>query len=135
MKYLLDTNICIYVINNRPPQVIARFREKALSSVAVSALTVSELAFGAAKSGSQRNLETLEKFLAPVDILPFDEACAWQYGQVRAHLSRIGTPIGSIDQLIAAHALALDAVLVTNNVREFQRVPSLRIENWAEPSS
>lgn len=135
MKYMLDTNICIYVINNRPPQVIASFREKALSSVAVSALTVSELAFGAAKSGSQRNLETLEKFLAPVDILPFDEACAWQYGQVRAHLSRIGTPIGSIDELIAAHALALDAVLVTNNVREFQRVPGLRIENWAEPSS
>ena len=135
MKYLLDTNICIYVINNRPPQVLARFREQALSSVAVSALTVSELAFGAAKSGSQRNLATLEKFLAPVDILPFDEACAWQYGRLRAHLSRIGTPIGSIDQLIAAHALALDAVLVTNNVREFQPVPGLRIENWAETSS
>lgn len=134
MKYLLDTNICIYVINNRPPHVIQRFRRQALSSVAVSALTVSELAFGTAKSGSQRNLATLEKFLAPIDILPFDESCAWQYGQLRAHLNRNGTPIGSIDQLIAAHALAIDAILVTNNTREFQRVPGLRLENWAEAS-
>ncbi len=90
-----------------------------------------ELHFGVAKSGSTRNLRALEKFLAPLDVLPFDEAAMRKYGKVRAHLERKGTPIGALDTLIAAHALALDVVLVTNNLREFKRVPGLRLENWA----
>ncbi len=132
MKYLLDTDICIYLIKVNPPQVLQRFRQYAVGDIGVSALTASELAFGVAKSGSERNRAALQKFLAPLEIVAYDEACAWHYASLRAHLARQGTPIGAIDQLIAAQALALDVPLVTNNVREFVRVPGLRVENWAE---
>lgn len=132
MKYLLDTNICIYLINTRPEHVLQRFRRHAASEVGISAITVGELASGVAKSGSERHLGTLERFLAPLEVVPFDDACAWHYGRLRAALARVGTPIGAMDQLIAAHALSLDLTLVTHNTREFQRVPGLRVENWAE---
>jgi tRNA(fMet)-specific endonuclease VapC len=87
-----------------------------------------------AKSGSARNHEALQLFLAPLVILPFDEAAAWAYGQLRADLERLGTPIGSMDTLIAAHAISQQALLVTNNTREFARVPGLRLDNWAQPA-
>ena len=127
---LLDTNICIHVINQRPAQVLARLREHALGSIGVSSVTACELAFGVAKTGSQRNERALQMFLAPIEVLLFDEAVVWHYGRLRAELERLGQPIGAMDTMIAAHALALDAVLVTNNTREFSRVPALRLENW-----
>ena len=130
MKYLFDTNICIYVINARPPQVLERFRREAVGDIGISAITAAELAYGVAKSGSARNRSALEKFLAPLDIAPFDGEAFWRYGAIRASLERRGQPIGSLDTLIAAHALALDVALVTNNASEFSRVEGLRIDNW-----
>lgn len=131
-RYLLDTNICIYIINRRPPEVVLRFDGLSFGDVAVSSITVAELDYGAAKSGSERNRAALQKFLAPLEVLPFDDEATRHYGSLRACLERLGTPIGPLDMLIAAHALALDCVLVTNNVREFSRVPMLRLENWVD---
>ncbi|WP_228257895.1 type II toxin-antitoxin system tRNA(fMet)-specific endonuclease VapC [Pseudoxanthomonas winnipegensis] len=128
--YLLDTNICIYIINRRPPRVFEHFAGLQIGQVAISSITGAELDYGVAKSGSQRNRQALDKFLAPLDVLSFDEAAMRRYGALRSGLERQGTPIGAMDQLIAAHALALDAVLVSNNLREFERVPGLRLENW-----
>ena len=130
MKYLLDTNICIYIINQRPPHVLERFRQEAIGDVGISSITAAELAFGVAKSGSERNHRALEKFLAPLEIASFAEAASWCYGTLRAGLERVGQPIGSLDTLIAAHALALRVTLVTNNVSEFTRVQGLKLENW-----
>lgn len=129
---LLDTNICIYIINTRPQAVLARFHQYRLGDIGVSSVVAAELAFGVAKRGSLRNREALEMFLAPLDIMPFDEAAVWAYGDLRADLERRGQPIGSLDTMIAAHALSLGATLVTNNTREFSRVPGLQLENWAD---
>ncbi len=131
MKYLLDTNICIYIINERPPAVLQRFLRHRLGELGVSAITASELAFGVAKSASKKNLAALEKFLAPLEVRAFGPDASWRYGLLRAALEARGQPIGALDTLIAAHALALDATLVTNDVTEFSRVPGLRLENWA----
>ena len=127
---LLDTNICIYIINMRPPEVLARFREYRLGEIGVCSVVVAELAYGVAKSQSARNRSALEMFLAPLEVLPFDQAAVWAYGELRASLEREGQPIGALNTMIAAHALSLDAPLVTNNTREFARVPGLRLENW-----
>lgn len=128
--FLLDTNICIYLINQKPAHVIERFKQHQLGDIAISSITAAELAFGVEKSGSVRNQQALEKFFAPLEILPFDESCIGHYAKLRHHLQRQGTPIGSLDMLIAAHALAIDAILVTNNIGEFARVQQLRVENW-----
>ena len=127
---LLDTNICIYIINMRPPEVLARFREYRLGEIGVCSVVAAELAYGVTKSRSARNRSALEMFLAPLEVLPFDEAAVWAYGDLRASLEREGQPIGALDTMIAAHALSLDAPLVTHNTREFARVPGLRLENW-----
>lgn len=132
MIYLLDTDICIYVINARPAKVLARFRQERLGAIGISSVTAAELAYGVTKSGSERNRRALEMFLAPLEILPFDASAIWQYGELRTELERRGQPIGTLDTMIAAHALALNTVMVTNNIREFSRVPGLRLENWAE---
>ncbi|WP_326533225.1 type II toxin-antitoxin system tRNA(fMet)-specific endonuclease VapC [Pseudorhodoferax sp.] len=129
-RYLLDTNTCIYIINRRPPGVFTRFEALAVGELGISSITGAELAFGVDKSGSARNRQALDKFLAPLEICAFDEAAMRQYGAVRSLLERQGRPIGALDTLIAAHALALGCVLVTNNVREFQRVPGLALDNW-----
>jgi len=131
MRYMLDTNICIYVINARPPAVLERFRREQLGNIGVSSVTAAELAFGVAKSGSSRNREALEMFLAPLEVLPFDDSVIWQYADLRAALERRGEPIGALDTMIAAHAMASNAILVTNNTREFARVSGLNLENWA----
>lgn len=128
---LLDTNICIYIINTRPPEVLAHFRRYRLGEVGLSSVVAAELAYGVAKSGSERNRQALEMFLAPLEIAPFDEPAVWAYGALRAELERQGKPIGALDTMIAAHALSLNAVLVTSNTREFSRVNGLRLENWA----
>lgn len=131
MKYLLDTNICIYLINERPRGVLARFRRHAVGDIGVSTVTVSELAWGVAKTGSARNRTALDAFLMPLEIAAYDLAAAMRYGEVRAELAKRGRPIGPLDTMIAAHALSLVATLVTNNLREFSRVPNLSVENWA----
>lgn len=127
---LLDTNICIYIINAKPPAVLDRFKNYRLGEIGLCSVVAAELAFGVAKSGSARNRQALEMFLAPLTLLPFDERAAWAYGDLRAELERRGTPIGSLDTMIAAHALSQQATLVTNNSREFAQVPSLHLENW-----
>jgi tRNA(fMet)-specific endonuclease VapC len=127
---LLDTNICIYIINAKPPAVLERFKQYRLGDIGLCSVVAAELAFGVAKSGSARNRQALEMFLAPLTILPFDEAAVWAYGDLRADLERRGTPIGSLDTMIAAHALCMQAMLVTNNTREFAKVPGLQLGNW-----
>jgi tRNA(fMet)-specific endonuclease VapC len=128
---LLDTNICIYIINSRPPEVLAHFHRYRLGDIGVSSVVAAELAYGVAKSRSVRNRAALEMFLSPFEIMPFDEQAVWAYGDLRADLERQGKSIGSLDTMIAAHALSLGATLVTNNLREFERVPGLQLENWA----
>lgn len=127
---LLDTNTCIYIINNRPPNVLEKFRKYKAGEVGISSIAASELAYGVAKSGSLKNRKALEMFLAPLQILPFDSQCLWFYADLRASLEKQGLSIGPMDTLIAAHALSMEGTLVTNNVKEFVRVPKLKLENW-----
>lgn len=132
MRFLLDTNICIYLIRRQPVEVIREMSKQPIGDVGVSSVTVGELQYGVAKSAHvDRNRAALEQFLAPLVIEDFDATAAVYYGVIRAFLERQGTPIGSLDTLIAAHALSLDVALVTNNEREFGRVPDLRVVNWA----
>ena len=131
MSYLLDTDICIYIINSRPEKVLHRFRKERIGNIGISSITAAELAFGVMKSGSERNKMALEMFFAPLEIFSFDESVIWQYGKLRAALEKHGQPIGALDTMIAAHALALNAILVTNNTREFCKVDGLHYENWA----
>lgn len=130
MSYLLDTNICIYIINKNPLHVLKKFHQHRMGDIAISSVTAAELAFGVEKSGSVRNRQILEKFFAPLEILPFDAECIWQYAKLRNQLQQQGQVIGALDMMIAAHALALNATLVTNNTREFERVIGLNLENW-----
>jgi tRNA(fMet)-specific endonuclease VapC len=132
MRYMLDTDICIYTINERPAAVLRAFREFHDAGLGVSSVTAAELHFGVARSGSQRNLEALKRFLATLEIAAFDAKAAEVCGPLRAWLASQGTPIGPYDTLIAAHAQALGVTLVTNHTREFGRVPGLRVVNWAE---
>lgn len=131
MRYMLDTDICIYTINQRPSQLLDAFLRHEADGLGISSITAAELHFGVARTGSSRNLKALHKFLAPLEIAPFDLAAAEVFGQVRAWLTAQGTPIGPYDTQIAAHAQALGVTLVTNNTREFARVPGLQLENWA----
>ncbi len=132
---LLNTNICIYIINAKPPVVLERFKRYRMGEIGLCSVVAAELAFGVAKSGSARNRQALAMFLAPLTVLPFDDAAVWAYGDLRADLERRGTPIGSLDTMIAAHALSQQALLVTNNTREFSKVPGLQLDNWVEASS
>ena len=133
MKYMLDTNICIYVMKNRPERVLERFRKELDRGICISSITLAELEYGMKHSSNPvKNEQSLLKFLLPLSILPFGQAAASAYGEIRAYLQRKGTPIGPLDMLIAAHARAENMILVTNNVREFERVPGLELENWAE---
>ncbi len=133
MKLLLDTNICIYVIKRRPAAVRVRFEEHEVGDVGLSSVTLSELSYGVAKSRAEdRNREALERFLAPLEIVDYGPAAAAAYGTIRAQLERRGEPIGAMDLMIAAHAMSLGVTLVTNNLREFERVEGLTVENWVE---
>ena len=131
MKYLLDTNICIYLIKQKPLQILQKFEAQQVGDVAVSAITVAELQFGVRKSQfPKRNQRALDQFLIPLVIVEFDYQASMIYGKIRAELEAQGTPIGALDTLIAAHALSLDSTMVTNNVKEFSRVPHLKVVNW-----
>ena len=133
MEYLLDTNICIYIIKKKPSIVLKRFKEFPLGSIGISTITVAELQFGIRKSSSpERNLEALNQFIIPLEIIDFDFSATIEYGLIRAKLEKQGTPIGPLDTLIGAHAKSLNLTLVTNNEREFNRIPDLKIENWTK---
>ena len=133
MSYLLDTNICIYLMNGRFPNVEARLFTLAPSDVNLSSIVVSELMFGAANSQHlTRNRQTLDVFLSGFTILPYGEKEAVAYGDIRAKLKQQGTPIGAADTFIAAHAKANELILVTNNTKQFQHVPGLQVENWLD---
>ena len=133
MKYLIDTNICIYIMNKRPIEVIHKFKQFDVDEICVSTITVSELQYGVVKSKNRRlNKQRVEEFLAPFEIIPYDEIAANMYGDIRYQLEKRGEPIGSLDLLIAAHAMSGNFVLITNNEKEFKRVKNLKIENWAK---
>jgi len=132
MKYLLDTNICIYVIKQKPENVLINLQSKMNDGVAISTITLAELMYGVEASAyPEKNAVALNQFLSIIDILPFDDEAAVEYGKICAALRRQGTPIGVMDMLIAAHAKAKGLIIVTNNVSEFERVEGLRLENWA----
>lgn len=133
MTYMLDTNICIYAMKKKPEKVLRRFREEMDGGLCISSITLAELEYGMKHSSDPvKNEQALLRFLAPLSILPFGASAASEYGEIRTYLQSRGTPIGPLDMLIAGHARAERLTLVTNNVREFERVPDLEIENWAE---
>lgn len=133
IRFLLDTSICIELIRGRAPAAVGRLRRRKIGTVGISAITLAELRCGVAKSRDpERNTVALAHFCAPLEICAFDHEAAATYGDIRADLERAGTPIGPLDTLIAAHAVALKATVVTNNEREFRRVHGLRVENWTK---
>ena len=128
--YLLDTNICVYVIRQRPEAVFRRLSGAAGEQVAVSVITAFELEVGASRAHGKQYSEAVRKFLAEIAVLPLEDSARHAYARLRVDLERRGEVIGAHDMLIAAHALASEATLVTNNEKEFRRVRGLRIENW-----
>lgn len=131
MKLMLDTNICIYIIKQQPVAVLKRFLEYQIGDIGISSITLSELRYGVAKSTHQdKNTKALDEFITPLEVVSFDEEAAHIYGDIRAALEKAGTPIGAMDMLIAAHAVSLGIPLVTNNTREFVRIPTLNIIDW-----
>ena len=131
MKYMLDTNICIYIIKKKPLQVINRLTNIEISDIGISSITLSELEYGVEKSQKkEQNKLALTQFLTPFEIKTYNENSAQSYGKIRSELEKRGAPIGPLDLLIAAHAISLGSILVTNNEKEFQRVPGLIVENW-----
>lgn len=130
-KFLLDTNICIYIIKKNPESVIQRLTSHNIQECAISSITYAELIYGAEKSSNpEKNHRTVEKFIVPFEILPWDNNCAKFYGEIRTYLEKRGEPIGILDEMIAAHALSEGVTLVTNNEKHFKRVPELNFENW-----
>jgi tRNA(fMet)-specific endonuclease VapC len=131
VKVLLDTNICIYIIRQHPTSVINKFASFSVGDIGISVMTLAELEYGASKSSQPvRNRKALEQFVSPLEVAVFDRRATVFYGRIRALLEKKGRLIGSMDLLIAAHALSLGVPLVTNNVKEFKRVSGLRVENW-----
>lgn len=132
MRFLLDTDICIYVLRDRPQSVLKRLQRTSPDAAGISVVTYLELTYGAWKSAHvEKNLANLQRLREVVQVVPIGEDSAEAYGGIRSSLERKGTSIGALDLLIAAHALSLGVTLVTNNVREFSRVDGLKIENWA----
>lgn len=131
MKYMLDTNICIFIIKRRPEHVLHKFMEQEPGNITISAITYAELLHGVEKSqAKERNRIALTMFLAEIPVIPFDDLVAQEYGIIIADLQKKGTQIGPMDTLIAAHAKSLNMILVTNNTREFARVDGLALEDW-----
>ena len=131
MKFLLDTNTCIYIIKKKPINVLKKFESYFIGDIGISSITLAELIFEVEKSlYINQNKKALAEFITPLEIALFDEEASAQYGKIRAELEKKGLSIGSLDFLIAAHALSLDVTLVTNNMREFSRVKKLKLENW-----
>ena len=132
MKFLLDTNICIYIIKKKPEKVIKRFLEYKPGDIAISSITLAELNYGIEKSSKpDTNTIALKEFLQPLIIIDYLQRDAEAYGKIRMELEAKGTPIGAMDLLIAAQAVSRDLILITNNEKEFKRIKRIRIENWA----
>lgn len=132
MKVMLDTNICIDLIRDRPPSLLERFSSHAVRDIGISVITLAELEYGVSKSSRPaKNREALEQFVSPLEVAAFERPATAAYGRLRAALEKKGQLIGSMDLLIAAHAVSLDVRLITHNVREFARVPGLKTEDWA----
>ena len=133
MEYLLDTNICIYIIKKKPAEVFEKFKNLTIGDVGISSITLAELQYGIEKSSNaEKNREALEKFLTPIEIIDYGYEATLEYGKIRAELEKKGIVIGPLDMLIASHAKSLGMILVTNNVKEFERVGALKIENWTK---
>ncbi len=131
MEFMLDTNICIYLINKQPIKIIKKLKSIKTGDICISSITSSELWFGVSKSSyPKQNSLALTEFLSSINTVGFDDEVAINYGQIRAHLEGKGKIIGAMDMLIGAHALALSLTLVTNNLREFKRIPNLKVVNW-----
>ena len=131
MRYMLDTNICIYAIKHKPEQVFMRLQEHDPIDICISSATYAELVHGVEKSKAiEKNRVALALLLANIEIMNFDSLAAESYGKIRADLEKAGTPIGPLDMMIAGHAMALDYTVVTNNTKEFERVNGLKLENW-----
>ena len=134
VRFLLDTNICIYIAKYNPPAVRERFERLTTEELAMSAITLGELRYGAEKSQSPKKASAaIEQLTNAIQVMPIDDVVAQQYGKIRAKLEQVGQMIGNNDLWIAAHAKAQRWILVTNNEREFKRVAGLKIENWAKP--
>jgi tRNA(fMet)-specific endonuclease VapC len=132
MKYMLDTNICIYLIKQKPPKVLKHFKSHAVGDIGISSITLAELRYGVSKSQHvEKNRQALDEFILPLEIEDFNEKAAAAYGTVRADLEKAGKPIGSMDMLIGAHALALGATLVTNNTKELKQIKDLKVVDWS----
>jgi tRNA(fMet)-specific endonuclease VapC len=133
MKYMLDTNACIFLIKRKPEAVLRRLEKCLPGEVGISSITLAELHYGVEKSMHvQRNRDALDGFTLPLEMAPFDEQAAKNYGAVRAALESAGTPIGAMDMLIGAHALSLGVTLITNNTREFKRIKQLKTADWTK---
>ena len=133
MRYMLDTNICIYAIKHMPREVIERLNEHNPNEICISSVTYAELIHGVEKSKAvDKNRIALTLLLTDIEILPFDISAAEGYGEIRAELERKGTPIGPLDMMIAGHARSLGYTVVTNNIKEFERIDGLRLENWVD---
>ena len=131
MRYLLDTNICVFLIRRKSAAVLARFGQYGIDELAISTVTLAELRYGADKSQRpEQNHAALDAFLVPLAVVDFDSRAAARYGRLRADLERAGTPIGPLDTMIAACALARGVPLVTSNTAEFSQVPGLQVEDW-----
>lgn len=134
MRFLLDTTICVLIIRGRDPALLSRFTSYPVAEIGVSAITVAELQFGVERSSRPiGNQQALDRFLLPLTVVDFDHDTAVSYGPIRQQLTSTGTLIGSLDMLIAAHAMSKGLILVTNNTREFTRVPGLVVEDWSRP--
>ncbi len=128
---MLDTNICIYTIKQKPAEVLDRFKQELSNGLCISAITLAELKHGVEKSSKpERNELALAQFLTALTVIPFDDLAAVEYGKICAYLQKQGKPIGTMDMLIAASAISSDMTLVTNNTREFERIPNISLENW-----
>lgn len=133
MRYMLDTNICIYAIKHKPEPVFLKLQVHDPSEICISSVTYAELVYGVEKSQAiEKNRVALALLLANIEIMDFDSLAAESYGKIRADLEKVGKPIGSLDMMIAGHAKSLGYTIVTNNTRKFSRVNGLKLENWAE---
>jgi len=130
---MLDTNICIYIIKKKPLKVFKKFQSLSIGDICISSITFAELQYGICKSlQKEKNKIALINFVAPIEILPFSDKSAVQYGEIRHELENSGHVIGAYDLLIAAHALSENLILITNNIKEFQKIPKLRLQNWVK---
>lgn len=131
MEFMLDTDICIYIIKQKPQRVLKHFMDHSIGDIGISSITLAELQYGVSKSQQvQKNQEALNEFVLPLEIAHFAENAARVYGDVRANLEKAGKPVGSMDMLIGAHAQSLGATLVTNNTKEFRQIKGLKVVNW-----